>query len=265
LVASDVDGTLLTPQDTLSERTVATIARTQAAGVAFVLASGRPARWIPGVALAAGVRGYAVCANGAVLYDIAADRVLLAHRLDPVLLGDVAHAMWAALPGITVAVERIGDTATALGGYEFLTEEAYEHPWEDADVRTATRAELLGRPAVKLLFRTNEMTSDQLAGIARDLVGDSVDVTYSSNVGMIEVSQHGITKGSGLAEVAGRLDVPAELVVAFGDMPNDVPMLRWAGLGVAMGNGHPEALAAADEVTLSNAKDGVAAVLERWF
>lgn len=265
LVASDVDGTLLNPREAVSGRTVAAIDRTQRAGVPFVLASGRPPRWIPQIALAAGVRGYAVCANGAVLYDIAADEVLLAHRLDPVLLGDVAHAMSAALPGITVAVERIGGSATALNGHEFLTEEAYEHPWTGEDIRTAPRAELLGQPAVKLLFRTNGMTSDQLAGIALDLVGDSVDVTYSSNVGMIEVSARGVTKGSGLAEVADRLDVPAEAVVAFGDMPNDVPMLRWAGLGVAMGNSHPDTLAAADEVTLSNAKDGVAVVLERWF
>jgi hydroxymethylpyrimidine pyrophosphatase-like HAD family hydrolase len=54
-------------------------------------------------------------------------------------------------------------------------------------------------------------------------------------------------------------------VVAFGDMPNDVPMLGWAGLGVAMGNAHPDAVAAADEVTTTNAEDGVARVLERWW
>jgi hydroxymethylpyrimidine pyrophosphatase-like HAD family hydrolase len=74
-----------------------------------------------------------------------------------------------------------------------------------------------------------------------------------------------VTKGTGLADVARRIGVPADDVVAFGDMPNDVSMLRWAGLGIAMGNSHPETLAAADEVTLSNAKDGVAVVLERWF
>ncbi|HEY0805638.1 MAG TPA: HAD family hydrolase [Pseudonocardiaceae bacterium] len=264
LVASDVDGTLLDTMDRVSRRTAAAIERTLAAGTAFVLVSGRPARWIPDVARAAGVSGYAVCGNGAVLYDIAADRVLLSHQMDPVLLGDVAHAMTVALPTITVAVERVGDSATALGGYEFLTEEAYRHPWADPDVRTAPRGELLGKPAVKLLFRDDRMTSDELAAIARDLVGDAVDITFSSDV-MIEVSARGVTKGTGLAEVAGRIGVAAADVVAFGDMPNDVPMLRWAGLGVAMGNSHPDTLAAADEVTLSNTKDGVAAVLERWF
>ena len=265
LVASDVDGTLLDPLDAVTERTAAAIDRVQAAGAAFVLASGRPPRWIPHVAAAAGVAGYAVCANGAVLYDIAADRVLAAHRMDPVLLHDVSHAITAALPDIGIAVERIGETATALDGGEFLTEEHYRHPWTGENIRTAPRAELFGQPAVKLLFRTHGMNSDELATVANDLIGDAVNITYSSSVGMIEVSAIGVTKGTGLAEVAERLGVPAAAVVAFGDMPNDVPMLRWAGLGVAMGNGHPDALAAADEVTLSNGKDGVAVVLERWF
>jgi hypothetical protein len=265
LVASDVDGTLLDPMEQVTKRTVAVIARTQAAGTPFVLVSGRPARWIPNVAAAAGVSGYAVCANGAVLYDIAADRVLLAHRLDPVLLGDVTHAICAAVPEATVAVERIGDSATALDGHEFITEAGYRHPWVGDRIQTAPRGELLGHPAVKLLFRVHGMTSDQLAETARALVGDAVDITFSSSVGMIEVSAPGVTKGAGLAEVADRLGLAAADVVAFGDMPNDVPMLRWAGLGVAMGNGHADALAAADEITLSNAKDGVATVLERWF
>lgn len=265
LVASDVDGTLLDPLEAVTARTAAAIGRTLAAGAEFVLASGRPPRWIPLVARAAGVSGYAVCSNGAVLYDIGADRVLVAHEMDPVLLGDVAHAIRAELPDVTIAVERVGASALALGGAEFATEENYEHPWPGEHIRTTPLGELVGRPAVKLLFRTHAMTSDELAAIAVDLVGDAVDITFSSTVGMIEVSPRGITKGSGLAELTERLGIAAESVVAFGDMPNDVPMLRWAGLGVAMGNAHPTALAAADEVTLTNAKDGVAVVLDRWF
>ena len=265
LVASDVDGTLLDPLEVVTARTAAAIERTLAAGVEFVLASGRPPRWIPHIALAAGVSGYAVCANGAVLYDIAADRVLLAHTIDPVLLGDVAHAIRAELPDVTIAVERVGSSANGLGGAEFLTEDGYEHPWRGEHIRTEPLGVMLGRPAIKLLLRTHGMTSDELADITADLVGDAVDITFSTSAGMIEVSAHGITKGTGLAELTDRLGIAAADVVAFGDMPNDVPMLRWAGLGVAMGNAHPTALAAADEVTLSNAKDGVAVVLDRWF
>jgi Cof subfamily protein (haloacid dehalogenase superfamily) len=230
-----------------------------------VLVSGRPTRWIPRVAQAAGVSGYAVCGNGAVLYDIAADRVLGAHDLDPVLLNDLVSALDKALPGCRVATERVGERALSLRGEEFATEPDYDHPWPGDTVHTAPRAEVLGHPANKLLVRHLGMTSDQLAESARSLFGDVVDITFSSNVGMVEISPGGVTKGSGLAEVAELLGVAREHVVAFGDMPNDMSMLRWAGHGVAMANAHPDVLAVADEVTAPNSEDGVAQVLERWF
>lgn len=265
LVASDVDGTLLDPLELVTARTAAAIARTQAAGTPFVLASGRPARWIPKVARAAGVSGYAVCSNGAALYDIAADRVVSALTLPPELLIEFGHAVAAALPECRLATERVGATAMALAGQEFAAEVGYAHPWPGDTMVTESRAEVLGRPAVKLLIRHTGMTSDELAEATEAILGNVVDITYSSSIGMVEVSPAGITKGSGMAELARLLDVPAEGVVAFGDMPNDVSMLRWAGHGVAMANAHPDVLAVADEVTGSNAEDGVAQVLERWF
>lgn len=265
LVASDVDGTLLDPLEAVTDRTAAAVARVTATATPFVLVSGRPPRWIPVVARKAGVDGLAVCANGAVLYDVGADRVLGAHTLDPMLLHDVAGALTSALPGARLAVERVGERAHSLDGREFVIDEEYEHPWPGDRMVAAPRAELLGHPAVKLLVREHGMTSDELAAIAVDLLGDAVDVTFSSSIGMLEISAPGVTKATGLAEVAARLGVSAAEVVAFGDMPNDVPMLEWAGLGVAMGNAHPAALAAADEVTAPNGEDGVAQVLERWF
>jgi hydroxymethylpyrimidine pyrophosphatase-like HAD family hydrolase len=96
-------------------------------------------------------------------------------------------------------------------------------------------------------------------------VGLLGDLTYSTNNGLIEVVPIGISKATGIAEVAEPLGITAQDVVTFGDMPNDVPMLRWAGLGVAMGNAHPEAIEAADEVTAPNTDDGLARVLERWW
>ena len=96
-------------------------------------------------------------------------------------------------------------------------------------------------------------------------VGLEGDITYSTNNGLVEIVPLGISKATGVEELARPQGITAEDVVAFGDMPNDVPMLRWAGLGVAMGNAHPDAVAAADEVTASNTDDGVARVLERWW
>jgi len=74
-----------------------------------------------------------------------------------------------------------------------------------------------------------------------------------------------VTKASGLAALAAEHGVEPGEVVAFGDMPNDLPMLAWAGHAVAVANAHPEVLAAADEVTAGNDADGVALVLERWI
>ena len=91
------------------------------------------------------------------------------------------------------------------------------------------------------------------------------DITYSTTEGLVEVSAIGISKALGVQEVARPLEITADEVVAFGDMPNDVPMLLWAGHGVAMGNAHPEAKAAANEVTAPNGDDGLARVLERWW
>jgi hypothetical protein len=265
LVVSDVDGTLLGPLDVVTPRTIAAIAATLATGTPFVLASGRPPRWIPKVAAAAGVTGYAVCSNGAVLYDIAADRVLRTEALSPTTLHDLADTLRAALPDCRMATERIGESALALAGAEFAAEDGYRHPWPGDTVLLASRAEMVGRPAVKMLVRHAGMTSAELAEAAGALISDVVDITFSSNDGMVELSPHGVTKGSGLAEVANWLGIAAEDAVAFGDMPNDVPMLRWAGHGVAMANAHADLLAVADEVTAANSADGVAQVLERWF
>jgi Cof subfamily protein (haloacid dehalogenase superfamily) len=265
LIASDVDGTLLNPMEGVTPRTAAVIARVLATGTPFVLASGRPPRWIPEVARAAGLHGHAVCSNGSALYDIGTDTVLAAHELAPELLHDIVHNLNQALPGCKLAVERLGESALTLSGREFATEHGYEHPWPGENVLATERAELLGQPAVKLLVRHSGMSSDELAAATEALIGDVANITYSSPVGMVEVSARGVTKGTGLAELAGRLGIAPADVIAFGDMPNDVPMLRWAGHGVAMANAHADVLSVADEVTATNAEDGVAQVLERWF
>lgn len=263
LVASDVDGTLLDAVEQVSERTARVVARVIASETPFVLVSGRPPRWIPRVAEAVGLTGYAVCANGAVIYDIGNDRIVNAHVLDPVRLNDVVHALERAMPGIRVAAEH--PAPASYGGSPFLTEPSYANPWGDGENNTASRAEVLGRAAVKLLVRHEGMTSGEMALLANTVLDDSVTVTFSTNRGLIEISAYGVTKATGLAEAADMLSLDAPSVIAFGDMPNDIEMLRWAGHGVAVANAHEEVLAVADEVTAPNTEDGVAQVLERWF
>ncbi|MFD9892030.1 HAD family hydrolase [Amycolatopsis sp. NPDC059027] len=267
MIASDVDGTLLGPAEVLSERTIAVVRRVLEDRVPFVLASGRPPRWIAPVAGPLGLTGYAVCANGAVLYDIGRGEVVAVHGLlEPELLHDIAATLDSALPGCRLAAERVD-----LGPLDesdlrnFVIEPEYHNPWGDGEGRYAPRAEVLGHPAIKLLISKRGMESDEMALAARELLDGAVDVTYSSSGGLIELAAHGITKATGLAEVAGRLGVPRERIIAFGDMPNDVEMLTWAGHGVAMTNGHRAVVKIADEITGPAAEDGVAQILERWF
>ena len=101
-----------------------------------------------------------------------------------------------------------------------------------------------------------------ILAVAREVAGDAATVVLSGDKA-VEVTAVGVNKAAGLAEVAEELGIEAKDVVAFGDYPNDVPMLAWAGLGVAVANAHAEVLAVADEVTASNDEDGVAIVLER--
>ncbi|HEV7646653.1 MAG TPA: Cof-type HAD-IIB family hydrolase [Actinophytocola sp.] len=270
LVASDVDGTLLDPLEKVTPRTAGVIARIVASGTPFVLVTGRPPRWVTPIARAAGLTGYAVCANGAAVLDLGADRVVSARDLAPVQLGDVTHALRALLPDIRVAAERTPRDGSD-SPHVFATEPGFRNPWGnptgmDGENNEVPTAEVLGHPATKLLIRHHELTSDDLAAAARTIVdGIGLEITYSTNRGLIELSAAGVTKATGLAEVCDLLDVPRERVVAFGDMPNDVAMLRWSGHGVAMANAHADVLAAADEVTAPNSEDGVAQVLERWF
>jgi hydroxymethylpyrimidine pyrophosphatase-like HAD family hydrolase len=269
LVASDVDGTLLDPSDQISERTRAAVHRVVAAGVPFVLVTGRPPRWIPPVVEQLGHAGPAVCANGAVHYDAATDQVNHAVTLDPRQLRDAAEVVATALPDAKLAVELPTGSAEVDGADQFLAEPGYTHPWPGADSMAASRDLLLGRAAIKLLVRQETASSDMMITAVRELLGAQLtaplELTYSTSYGLIELSAPGITKGTGLARLAAALGIAAADVLAVGDMPNDLSMLRWAGLGVAMANSHPTVLEAADEITAGNSEDGLARILERWF
>lgn len=262
LVASDIDGTLLDPYARVTDRTRAVVHRVVEAGVPFVLVTGRPPRWVPPIVEQLGHAGLVVCANGAVLYDAATDRVRSAVTLDPLQLRNAADAVATALPGAKLAVEL---PAASAAEELFLAEPNYTHPWPGGDAEAAPRDELLGRPVIKMLVRLAGASSDAMASALQAVLGGALGVTFSTGHGLVELSAPGITKATGLAAVAVELGVAAGDVVAFGDMPNDLAMLAWAGCGVAMANAHPVVLSTCDEVTAPNSEDGLALVLERWF
>ncbi len=258
LIGCDLDGTLVRTDGTISARSVAAIARAENNGVPVVIVTGRPPRWLAEVADALGHRGLAVCANGALVYDLHTEEVVREDLLDPAVLREVVEALRAKLPDATFAVEY---------GLTFFRERAYSPRWDrdNPNVRVVDSEALLTRPAAKLLARHPSLSADELLDTARRAVGERATLTHSSNDGLLEVSASGVTKATGLAALAEERGIGARDVIAFGDMPNDLPMLVWAGWSYAVANAHPDVIAAADEVIGSNDDDGVASVLERWF
>ncbi|WP_024795938.1 HAD family hydrolase [Tomitella biformata] len=265
LIASDVDGTLIDDEYQVGARNIAAITAAVADGVPFVLCTGRPPRWIAQVTDQLGHAPIAVCANGAVVFDSATDRVLSAHTLNPDDLGHLAELIRSAIPGAALAAERIDLGAEGGLAMQFATAPGYEHAWENPQNIEVSVADLVTMPAVKLLVRMPGARSADMRDALTPLIGDRADLTFSTDNGLIEIAAHGVTKATGLAGVARELGMLEDDVIAFGDMPNDIPMLGWAWHGVAMANAHAELAAVADEVTGSNNDSGVALVLERWW
>ncbi|MGY1837027.1 HAD family hydrolase [Blastococcus sp. SYSU DS0510] len=257
LIATDMDGTLLRWDDTVSEATVAELARWRADGVPVVLATGRPPRWMVRIREVLGT-GTAVCCNGAVLLDLERLEILHEDPLEPAVLESVTAELRRRQPDTWFAVEY---------GLEFRHEPIYKPRWDvDAPgVAEATLAEMVAQPVAKLLARHESMTRDAFVRLVGDVVGDRATVTTSSTDALAEISAPGVTKATGLARVAAEHGVGPEDVVVFGDMPNDIAAFEWVraggGRAVAMAHAHPDLLAVATDVTGTNEEDGVAAFL----
>jgi Cof subfamily protein (haloacid dehalogenase superfamily) len=261
LLATDLDGTLLRTDNTISDATREALGAAERAGLVIVFVTGRPPRWLHEVAEATGHTGIAVGANGALTYDLHTETVLDSHPLDITVLADVTRVLREKIPDIRFAMEY---------GLDFGFEPEYRHDWEilpatdriGRQLPVATSAqldELLSKPAVKLLAKGRDLDPDTFMDEVEQLIGQQVTVTRSGHSALVEISATGITKASGLAAVARSYDIPREQVAAVGDMPNDIPMLEWAGRSFAVANAHPSARAAAKQILdRSNDEDAVA-------
>jgi Cof subfamily protein (haloacid dehalogenase superfamily) len=259
LIATDLDGTLLRGDDTISDRSHAALARTAEAGARHLVVTGRPAPRARPLLADLGSTGLAVCGQGAQLYDAATDRLLWSVTLDRELAETALGKIEAEVGEVFAAVDQDGVDGLTLIEPGYLM----PHPTLPA-VRIERRADLWRVPISKVLLRHPGLSDDELAATARGVIGSLATVTMSGP-GTVELQPCGITKATGLALAAEHLGLGPERTIAFGDMPNDIPMLDWAAHGVAMANAHPELKAVADEITLPNEDDGVAVVLERLF
>ncbi|OEJ26092.1 hydrolase [Streptomyces agglomeratus] len=257
LVATDLDGTLLRSDDTVSVRTRDALAAATAAGAAHIVVTGRSVPWTRHILDDLGYEGLAVCGQGAQVYHAGEHRLLTSVTLDRQLAGLALSKIEAETGPLALAASRDGLDGEVLVGAGYRVQEGplpYVHFEDPSDLWSA--------PLNKVYIQHPELDDDELARVARQTVGSLVDVVMAG-AGVVELLPLGLSKATGLSLAARRLGLKAADTIAFGDMPNDIPMFGWAAHGVAMANAHDELKAVAHEITASNDHDGIAVVLEQ--
>jgi len=256
LVATDLDGTLLRSDGTVSARTRAALAAADEAGIDVVFVTARPPRWVDSLIGAVGTHGIVICANGAAVYDVHAREVLAERGMSAELVTRLARELRAELPGIAFAVERQAGIGTESGF-------SGPHPLPPGSpVVTMVEETLTGATYKLLALRPGAEPDGFLRAVTR-LIGDLAVLADSGASGLAEISGPGVTKAATLARWAASRGIGPHDVWAFGDAPNDLDMLAWAGTSFAVANAQPPVRAAATRACGANDDDGVAIEIER--
>jgi HAD superfamily hydrolase (TIGR01484 family) len=255
LIATDLDGTLLRPDGSVSERTRRALSRLAEADIDLVFVTARPPRWVAHLADLAGAHGTVICANGAFVYDVSRCTVIEAHGMPPATAVAIAADLRRALPGIGFAAE-LADGVLREREYPEL------HPETVPPGGAYGSLDSIDQPVGKLLARSLEVPEEEFLMVVGQIVGPRGQMTYSGSGGLAEIGPPGVTKASALMDWCTSRGISGSDVWAFGDMPNDLPMLAWAGVSFAVANAHPDVRAAARNSCPSNADDGVASIIE---
>ena len=244
-----MDGTLLAPDHRLSRRTVAAIGAAREAGIEVLPVTGRGFRSAVGILEPARL-DTAVCSNGALIYDISNQVIAQTYPIG----GDVV---------LSVIDEIKRQLPTAVFGWETATAISFDSGFHDEPPPWLTEPEPIDgvTPIIKLFVTHPEVREAALQHTVAPMLPDGMQVS-TSGAPFVEVTAAGVNKATTLAKVAAAKGIDRSEIMAFGDQMNDLAMLEWAGVGVAMGNARPEATAAADRVTATNAEDGVAQLIE---
>ena len=257
LVATDLDGTLLRSDGTVSARTAAVLLELDRRDVPVVFVTARPIRWVHELRSLVGGRGLVICSNGAALLDLPRDEVLLARTIPAALVRESVAAIRRAVPGAGFALDGLHGFAKEA---DFLERTPAPPGSPVGPIELVIRDD----DVLKLLTRHETMPAERFRALVTAAVPE-LEVTASDLSGLVEISAPGVTKATGLTLVCERFGIDAAEVVAFGDMPNDLPMLAWAGRSFAMREAHPSVVATATDRAASNDDDGVAQVLEELF
>lgn len=261
LIATDLDGTLVRDDDTVSAYSHAVLDKVRAAGIRVVGATGRGPRLTGLVRKDIPSADFLVLGGGSQVVDLTDPDypvVLRDERLSGQVLAELLTAIEREVGTLSVLIEAGDGPDAPLWGDP-------DPNWRYPDVVEArVRAECLTGPVIKGFARHPVHDADSLLAIARAVVPPDVASITQAGLGYIEICPPKVDKATGLAIVALVLDIDPADVLVFGDMPNDLPMFEWAGFGrVAVANAHPAVRAAADAITGGNDEDGVAAYLDR--
>jgi Cof subfamily protein (haloacid dehalogenase superfamily) len=263
LIATDLDGTIVRSDESVSPRTRAAFDLVVSAGIPIVGVTGRGPRLLLLSREDLPEASYFVLGQGGQVVDLTppgAPRVLADEVMEGALVAEVLERLEAAVGRLSVMVEPFGAPD------DFLLGET--HPaWRFATkVRPCSRDVAFAGTIIKAFAHSDTHDADELLRIARELVGPEIVEMTQAGLGYVEICPRGVTKARGLAVVAQHLGVDPADILVFGDMPNDLPMFGYAGWSrVAVATAHRELLAVADEVTAGCDDDGVAIYLERLF
>jgi Cof subfamily protein (haloacid dehalogenase superfamily) len=263
LIATDLDGTFLSPDGSVSKENSAAVVAAQAAGIPVLFATGRPVRWLDVIRDLPGAHPTVIASNGAALYDLGAGKLVDRICIDPDTALDAVRRIRVVVPDASFAFE---------SGTRFGYEPAYRTWPEDDGTDPALHrgpAEQIARAEdfVKMLVQSQSVPPDDLLRTVQEEVADSLTATHSQAraFGLVEISAAGVTKATMLRRCCARLGIDAHQVAAFGDMPNDVDMLSWAGLPFVVANAHPALLALNFPVVPANDQSGVGRTILGWL
>lgn len=260
MILTDLDGTLLRTDKSISERTLMAIDAAQDAGLLVLAATGRSVVDVATV-LPRILQRRVICSNGATVYDAVADEILANRPVSPEVVAAFVAETRAIDPSARFAL-------LTNGGRDFLAGPDYvdlmrpgDHGRPLASIPSVDLDELVRHEATKIVVRSGSSPLAELVAACQGAAHVGV-IPTTSGVPFVEVSAAGVTKATTAALIAAEHGISSDEVIAFGDSPNDLEMLIWAGRSVAMANAEPDLLELADVIAGGNDDDGWAIVVE---
>ena len=283
LLATDLDGTFLDSAGAVTPENRAALKKANKNGLNVVFVTGRPARWLRGVAESADHFAIMIGGNGGFVADMQEMKVIANNPMATDATALAVERVLERFPDATFGIERsfigmpIAQSRSErydemrvdkLSDFEFAVTPGYVASWKIAeDIPVAPIRELVTMSDItKLIIKPADpagWNSDTWLAAISPLVSDIVQTTHASqDVVLAEISALGVTKATALSIVANELGLTAEDTVAVGDMPNDIPMLEWAAEAWTVANAHAEVRAVTNNVLGHHDDSPVAALID---